>query len=204
MNFEDYKKIGKKVEYDDVELKKSLMFLTKRHSTKKQLYIFYSLNIIVEKNVHNFFWLLRNYQGELYHNEDEVLSEYYMVLISCIQNFNLKKYSISSFKWYFNTALKRRALRIIEKTYNKTKYTLVEEVFDSAYLSQSVSINLTKIDFNQLNLSPKEKLFLKYKLVGKNVRTIMEFMSLTTSEYYKILENIKIKLNEYRPEKRTD
>lgn len=160
---------------------------------KKELIIKYSSKIIL-RNVVNFFNQLRGVEsGKICHEKDDIVSECYMILDNCIENFNLN----SGYKFYFylNKAMMRGLNKLKKKSYRGescSTYIDSNEVckFDWRTFSSEESnpLLLEKI------FTKKEVLLMQSRIQEQKIDEFIKSVEISRTEYHKILKRIREKI----------
>lgn len=163
---------------------------------KYKISLFKKMSKVVVKNVDNFFYLTKNHSKQVFHTKDDLVIECYLVFEKCIRDFDHRKFS--DFLWYYNKALSRAVLRIVEKNYNKhMNVDSIEEKHDSSNFVENEA-DFTDYYMSKLNLSRLERRIIKSRL---NKEKIEEFLKrnrdVNENSYYKNLNQVKEKLKNF-------
>lgn len=207
MSFLDYNylvRISDKIEYDAALARKCIILANnckkQRISDESKIILFKMLSKIVIKNIENFFSLVKIYDNVL-HTKNDLVGDAFFVLMNCINGFDIKLNK--QFYFYYNKALTRAFIRIIEKNYYKHRDTQrVPDGFESfLFLDKSTSgNNLLEFYFDLFRLTDDERRIVKSRLLEQNPRDFVSESDFTMSEYKITLEIIRDKTKALRDE----
>jgi len=168
-----------------------------------KLELFRMLGRVVVKNVDNFFYLTSKMNKEIFHTQDDIVGESYLIFDNCLNKFDLKLNK--DFYWYFNKSLTRRILRIIERKYHK--HMNVDCVDQSNESHMFVNSNNSTIDFtdyylDKLGLTDEEQKIVYSKLKKEKVSDFLDTNpDITWNKYFKCLGEVKNKLKPLKDER---
>lgn len=193
----------RKFYYDKKEVRKLLIRSKKskslRITRKNKEILFILLSNIVIKNIENFFnYCKQKGYKELIHERDDLVGESFMVLDKCIEKYDLQFGTI--FYWYYNRALSNRMLRIIERTYyksrNSSRIPEGSEYYMETKQTTQIKTDFTDILFKNCNISETEKKIIEAKMQKSSIKDLLEKdLMITSNEYYKIVNKLKNKLS---------
>lgn len=166
---------------------------------ESKLYLFQSMNKIVVKNINNFFYLIRNFEQEPLYTRDDLVGECFIIMNKCVKSFNTAKFK--DFHWFYNKSLTRGLIRILEKSYLKhLKNNGNASSPDRKSVSQIIQPRLDFSDYylEKIGLTNKEKKILKSKMDMVRIKDFVKAnKNISESEYYKLFNNIKVKIKPY-------
>lgn len=198
-----------KTVYSNKEVIKCLIIIKKsnnqRSIDKAKIKLLDQLHQIITKNIDNFFNMIKNIDKEPIHTKDDMVGESYIVLQNCIGLFQIKKGKY--FFWYYNKALTRAFIRVMEKNYQK--HRLLDSV-DEEYEDLVFSImanqeqDLMEYYIDSYGLDKLEKRVAMALLNGDKIRDFLKVnKDISWNKYYVILSSIKKKFEPLREELKT-
>ena len=173
-----------------------------RHTTNPRLIekskrkIFEYVGKMVVKNVNNFFNLIKDIEkGQVIHEQDDIVSECYVIVDKCIDKFNMTEKHYK-FYFYLNKSLSQGLYRLKEKNYGvKTqKYSFIAASDVVDYDKKTFSYIKNYPLFLEKNFSNKEILLMQSKLQEEKIDDFCKKAEMTKSEYYRVLKSVKIKI----------
>lgn len=214
----DYDSLRKKdsIPYQSSVLKRCLIIIRNSNSDKSvsesyKTLIFMHKDIIL-KNIHN----IRNFKGCEFSalTPDDLMSESFIVLKSCIKNYGrlnrtIQKrdgqyddenieytYKVSTkFYWYYNTALRRKFLRLYKKEIKEDFIEYQDEIKKSHLTTKNSGQDFTIKDLKRMGLTPIQRLIVLFRINVKNsVKDFVEQTNMTQETYYWHLKQIKDKI----------
>lgn len=163
-----------------------------------KLELFKLLSTIIVKNIENFFYLAKNYDHDkIFHSKEDLVGEAYLVLEQCLKNFDTRRGK--QFYLYYNKALTRAFLRIIDRSYQKHSGTIRIKPEYESHVFQSPArpetADFTDFYLDAAGLTDEQQRVVKSKL---NKQRIQEFLDdnpdITWNKYFKELGDAKVKL----------
>lgn len=159
------------------------------------------LSSVVQKNIENFFYLLRSYEN-IIHTRDDMVSESYMVMESCLKSYDPKMGK--QFYLYFNKSLTRAFVRIIEKYYFKhrmsSRMTKKDEYSPINFTSPAP--DFVEYYFKSFRLSDDEINIAKSKLSKQKIDDfLLENPGMSVNRYFNGLNRIRDKMKPIVTEK---
>lgn len=178
----------------------------KRAVDSAKLRLLDQLNQIITKNIDNFFNIIKkNTDKEPIHTKDDMVGECYIVLQNCINLFEIKKGKY--FFWYYNKALTRAFIRVIEKSYYKHRFLdQVDEKFEDTVFTVMANQeqDLAEYYLSSYGLTKVEKRVAKALINGEKLRDFLKInKDISWNKYYIILATIKKKLEPLKEELKT-
>ncbi len=196
-----YRKLCRtKAKYSERIIRRSIIIVrlssNQRLVDKHKKIIFDCVAKMVIKNTNNFFNLIKDIEkGHVIHEQDDIISECFIIVDKCIVKFNLAD---KRFKFYFylNKSLSQGLYRLKEKNYgaSKQKYSFVDasEVVD--YEPSTFCFIKNYPLFLDKNFTNKEILLMQSKLQEEKIDDFCSKTEITKSEYYRILKSVKKKI----------
>lgn len=195
-----------KIEYSNRKILQLIIIIKRstneRAVEKAKVDLIFQLHKIIVKNVNNFYNLIKNIEKEPLHEPDDLLGECYFVLQKCVRDFKIEKGKY--FYWYYNKALTRAMIRIIEKNYYK--HTLVdfvnEEYVDSTFLvNPNQESGLVDFYMEMFDLNDQERRVLRSKMNKEKIEDfVKENKDISWNKYFPILASVRKKLEPLRQE----
>ena len=159
-----------------------------------KLKIFFSQSKLLVKAINNFFSLVKTCSEEkVIHTREDIASECYLVMSTCIRNLKIK--DLKKFYFYLNTSLNRAMYRLFERNYKK-HFDIVNNNDDTEALMLNTGyidhFDLTEIDLK--GFSELEIKIIKFKYSGERLSVFLKIIKVKNVEYQEMLEVIKLKL----------
>lgn len=185
------------------ETKKILKYLIQlkysnnvRMKDELKMKIFIGASKLFIKAINNFSSLTQNISNEkMLHTPEDVASECYLVMSNCIDNLQIQ--NVKKFYFYLNTSLNRRMFRLYERNYKK-HFDVVNNTEDNIIKMRNKGYNhhfdMSEIDLNDFNELELE--IIKFKFTGDKLSNFLKKEHIPSTQYYEILEGIKVKLLE--------
>lgn len=189
---------GSKRSYSEQEVRKCIIILRKCNSPKvcekyKNNIMLLCSKILI-RNIDYFFNSIRSIeQHHIVHEKDDMVSESILILNKCVERFDI---SVEEYRFYFffNSALQKGFRKIKDESYcdksNKHTYIQVEDILGTEQTTQPIHPFLLNKNF-----SKKEILLINSKIDDESVGNFCKKLSITKSEYYKILKSVLEKVN---------
>lgn len=162
--------------------------------------LFKSMHRVLIKHINNYYFLCRNFQSNDKLEDQELISEFYLVFVKCVYNFNQMD-DCFAFFWYYDKSLSWRSLRMIKKNVkpnaNNLSITFSNEDGDTEEydLPQDSDLNFTELEMDVLGFTILQKELTISRMQGYRVQDFVKDKGISTSVYYKELEEIKKKFN---------
>jgi len=193
---------GEKIEYDEQRVVQSILICRKCGEEKvlerHRVRLFRYLSKIIVKNINNFAFLTCEYERELVFTKNDLISECYIVLEKCICSFDLRKKK--SFYWFYNKALSRHLLRLIERNCRKH----IKDIgIDLVKTSVNGITTTSEIDFlnyylNKIDFTDEEKKLIESRLSMVKLNDyVKKVVGMNGSRYYQLLQSVKQKITKF-------
>ena len=185
------------------------IILVKRCSNEKvvlesKMELYRLLSSIIVKNIENFYYLTKNYQ-DVFHTKEDLISEAYVVFEACLKNFDIKRGKL--FYMYYNKALTRAFLRIIDRNYlkhaNAVRIDPKHETYVFASQSSYAEVDFTDMHFDIFQLSEGARKVARSKLNKQKIQDFLdepENQDITWNKYFQLLAEAKLKLQPLKAE----
>jgi hypothetical protein len=157
--------------------------------------LFKLMKRIIVKNVKNYASLSRNSAvTEQCFEEDEMYAEAFIVMMKCVENFQVSKRNC--FYFYFNKSLSRNFYRMFYKEVRKLEVQKDYELFAmDTFVTNDFDYESLSLTINNLGLDEFDKRVLESKLkYEKKDEFIVNNEDATVSKYYSSIRKIKEKL----------
>jgi hypothetical protein len=199
--------IKNRIPYDDKEVRKSITIIRKlKHLEKYDKYkmlIYNSLSDITIKGVNNFFGKIIAHvkKEDILHTKDDIVLECYCILDKCIENFDLTKED-KQFFFYYNKSVSFGLIRIKDRRYKFQDCSNVKFEDISSFKDELSSKDVDLMILDSV-FSEQEKRLIKSRMDDEDIEEYLEREGILSSEYFKLLKEIKSKFLQNFDVKRT-
>ncbi len=174
---------------------------TQNMRERARIELFKSMSYVIVNNIENFFSICEKNYGDILHERDEMVSEAFLIMETCLSGFDLTLNK--KFYWYYNKSLTRAFQRMIDRTYYKHRsVNRVNPEYESFVFSSTetnIGYDLNTFYMEKHNLNGFEKNIVKSLMDGASMKDFCEEKSKNYQKMYqKSLTNIREKFEPSR------
>lgn len=167
-------------------------------NSKKELFIL--MKKVVVKNVNNYLKLFRNSKvSEFSFEEEEVYSEAFLIMMNCVEKFNVKRGNC--FYFYYNKAMSRQFYRMLERRISRSERrdVFIEHSLNTGDTSTSSEGYSVDFVLNNLDFTEEEKRLIRSRIEKQTRKDFLEEnQDISSNDYSVMLKQIKEKLNKIK------